>query len=259
MNPLALACVLLLFALFALYRLHDARLSRQIERTLAARASERLRISRDLHDTLLQNFNAALIRMHTAATLCPTGEARRTLEKSIELASAALAEGRDAVLGLRTSARETKDLVDSIRTLGETLAGAHVEEQPVAFRVERLGEARPLHPIVRDEAFRIAAEALRNAFLHAHARHVRVEIRYEQRQLHITTCDDGRGIDPTLLGPVGRKGHFGLVGMRERARLLDGRLTVSSADQGGTEVALVVPGSIAYAERAIEDKVSVYA
>ena len=259
MNPLALACVLLAFALYALYRLHEARLSRQIERTLTARASERLRISRDLHDTLLQDFNAALIRMQTAARLCPTGEAKRTLEKSIELASDALAGGRDAVLGLRISARATNDLADSIRVVGETLAGAHGAEPPVAFRVERLGKARLLHPIVRDEAFRIAVEAMRNAFQHARSRHVWVEIRHEQRQLHVTTRDDGQGIDPKLLGPGGRKGHFGLDGMRERARLLDGKLTVSSAADGGTEVALVVPGSIAYAERAVEDQVPAYA
>ena len=105
---------------------------------------------------------------------------------------------------------------------------------------------RTLHPIVRDEVFRIAGEALRNAFRHAGARKIEVELRYDERQLVIRVRDDGKGIDPDVLRDEGREGHFGLRGMRERAKLAGGKLTVWSGLGTGTEVDLTIPGARAY-------------
>jgi signal transduction histidine kinase len=109
------------------------------------------------------------------------------------------------------------------------------------------GAPRTLHPIVRDEIYRIACEALRNAFRHADATRIEVGLRYDERQFRVRVRDDGKGIDPKFLAGEERAGHFGLDGMRERARLIGGKLTVWSAVDFGTEVELIIPASRAYA------------
>jgi signal transduction histidine kinase len=87
---------------------------------------------------------------------------------------------------------------------------------------------------------------MRNAFRHADAKQIEVEIRYDERQLRVRVRDDGKGIDPKLLSDHGREGHFGLRGMRERAKLIGGKLTVWSELDAGTEVELSLPASRAY-------------
>jgi signal transduction histidine kinase len=114
------------------------------------------------------------------------------------------------------------------------------------FRVMVEGTPRTLHPILRDELYRIASEALRNAFRHAAARQIEVEIRYDERQLRLRVRDDGKGIDAKILSGDGRAGHFGLHGMRERSKLIGGKLAVWSELDSGTEVELSVPASRAY-------------
>ena len=112
--------------------------------------------------------------------------------------------------------------------------------------MEVVGTTRGLHPLLRDEVYRIAGEALRNAFKHAQAQRIEVEIRYDERQLRVRVRDDGRGIDPKHLNEDGRPGHYGLRGMRERAKLMGGNLTVWSDLDSGTEVELRIPASRAY-------------
>ena len=116
----------------------------------------------------------------------------------------------------------------------------------VELRVGVEGTPRTLHPIVRDEIYRIGSEALRNAFRHAEAKQIEVELRYDERQLRLRIRDDGKGIDPEFLTAEGREGHFGLHGMRERAKLIGGKLTVWTAPGSGTEIELSVPASRAY-------------
>ncbi len=99
---------------------------------------------------------------------------------------------------------------------------------------------------MRDEIYRIGSEALRNAFRHAEAKQIEVELRYDERQLRLRIRDDGKGIDPKFLTDEGRAGHFGLHGMRERAKLIRGKLTVWTAPGSGTEIELSVPASRAY-------------
>jgi signal transduction histidine kinase len=158
--------------------------------------------------------------------------------------AAAITEGRDAVQGLRESTVQSNDLALAISTLGEELATDSTSQRP-GFRVAVEGEARDLHPILRDEIYRIAAEALRNAFQHAQARKIEVEMRYDDEQFRLRVRDDGRGIDPAVLSSQG-KGHYGLPGMRERATLIGGKLTVWSEVDAGTELELWVPASAAY-------------
>ena len=108
------------------------------------------------------------------------------------------------------------------------------------------GTSRNLHPILRDEVYRLAAEALRNAFRHAAAQNVEVEIRYDEKYFRLRVRDDGKGIGPEVLRGDGREGHYGLHGMKERAKLVGGKLTIWSEVDSGTEIELNIPGARAY-------------
>jgi signal transduction histidine kinase len=221
--------------------------------SLEARVSERTRIARDLHDTLLQSFNALLLRLQAAADLFATrpDEAKRTLDSTIDQTSQALIEGRDAVQRLRSTSLGSNDLVSALGSLGKALAADVSNGDAPAFHLEVEGTPQDLIPITRDEVYRIAGEALRNAFRHARARNLEVEIHYDARQLRLRIRDDGRGIDPQLLRTDGLSGHYGLRGMRERAQSLGGELTIWSEVNSGTEIDLTVPSSIAYAKPAL--------
>lgn len=118
-------------------------------------------------------------------------------------------------------------------------------KEGISFRVISDGRARPLHPVIRDEVYRIGREAMVNAFRHSGATRIETEVTYTPRQLRVLVRDDGCGIDPRVLGS-GREGHWGLPGMRERAEKIDARLHVWSSPSSGTEVELSVPGHIAF-------------
>jgi signal transduction histidine kinase/ligand-binding sensor domain-containing protein len=238
-----------LVLLWASYQLRVRQLHHQFELTLDARVGERTRIARELHDTLLQSFHGLLLRFQTVSYLLPErpAEAKAKLDGAIEHAVKAITEGRDAVQGLRASTIEPNDLAVAVRTLGDELATDASAYPPSDFHVGVEGEPRDLHPILRDEIYKIAAEALRNAFRHAHAGRVEVEIRYDDEQFRLRVRDDGKGIDPAVLASQGPEGHYGLRGMSERAELIGGKLTVWSEAGAGTEVELHVPASIVYA------------
>ena len=137
-----------------------------------------------------------------------------------------------------------------MNSLGEELATDPANHAAPAFRVTVEGEPRDLHPILRDEIYRIAAEALRNAFRHAQARQVEVEISYDNQQFRLRVRDDGKGMDPSGSLGTGPEGHFGLPGMRERAKLIGGKLVIWSEVGAGTEVELRIPAAAAYAAAA---------
>jgi signal transduction histidine kinase/ligand-binding sensor domain-containing protein len=242
----ALCAVLLLVLLWAGYQLRVRRLRRQFEMTLDARVAERTRIARELHDTLLQSFHGLLLRFQTALSLLPgrPGEARNILASAIDQAAEAITEGRDAVQGLRASTTETNDLANAFRALGEHLTNGNGNE--ASLRVDVQGVPRDLHPIVRDEVFRIGSEALRNAYRHGGAKQIEVELRYAEGELRLRVRDDGKGIDTEVLHKEGREGHFGLHGMRERAKLAGGKLTIWSGPDAGTEIELSIPAAHAY-------------
>ena len=228
---------------------HAARqLRHQFEMTLEARVAERTRIARELHDTLLQSFHGLLLGFQAVFQLLPerSTEAKERLGIAIEQAAQAITEGRDAVQGLRDSILEGNDLAPAISILGEELA-THSNNSRPAFRVAVEGESRDLHPILRDEIYKIAAEAMRNAFRHAEARKVEVDIRYDNEQFRLLVRDDGKGIDPAVLSGQGSEKHYGLYGMQERATLMGAKLTVSSEVDAGTEVELCLPAAAAYA------------
>ena len=220
----------------------------QLEMTLEARVSERTRIARELHDTLLQSFQGALLRFQSVANVLATrpDEARERLERALDQAEAAITEGRDAVQGLRASAVTVNDLANGIAAIGAELTSDPSAVDAPAIDVEVDGASRDLNPVVRDEAYRIAGEALRNAFKHAQARRIIVTIHYEARQFRLSVRDDGQGMDEETMRRQQPAGHFGLPGMRERAAIVRGRLEVRSAIGSGTEIELRIPGAIAY-------------
>jgi signal transduction histidine kinase len=172
-------------------------------------------------------------------------DARRNLEQAADQASQAIAQGRDAIQGMRMSTVEKNDLAVAIRTLGEELASAAKPPSP-NFTVVVEGTSRNLHPILRDEVYRLAAEALRNAFRHSAAQNIEVEIRYDEKYFRLRIRDDGKGIPSDVLSGDGREGHYGLPGMRERAKLVGGKLTIWTELDGGTEIELNIPGARAY-------------
>jgi signal transduction histidine kinase len=223
-------------------KLTEAQLTLRFEERLA----ERTRIARELHDTLLQSFQGLMLHFQAVDDQLPAGKAKEALEKALDRADQAIVEGREAIQNLRSSATVTNDLGQAMAALGEEFGGARDGKSgSPTWRVSIEGTPRELHPILRDDIYRIAREALRNAFLHAQAGKIEAEITYEARLLRLRIRDDGKGIDPKLL-EAGRDGHWGLRGMRERAEQIGARLEIWSEGGAGTEVDLRVPGSIAY-------------
>src|SRR6266404_4729084 len=246
-----LTCVAgFLLLLGGLYRLRLRQVARQFNMRLEERVGERTRIARELHDTLLQSFQGVLLKFSAVRFLLPPGadEARKTLGKAIDQAEQAIADGRDAVQGLRSSTVPDNDLARVISTLGEELAGNQSAQSRPAFSVDVEGVPQSLAPLLQDEVHRIAVEALRNAYRHAGARRIEVEIRHGKRQFRLRVRDDGKGINQNVVDAGGREGHFGLAGMRERAELVGGNLAIWSELDSGTEIELTIPASVAYAK-----------
>jgi signal transduction histidine kinase len=243
----ALCVALLAGLLWAAWRMRLRQLGRQLKRTLDARVDERTRIARDLHDTLLQDFQGVLLLFDRSLRLLPEqpGEAKQRLETALQQAVRATTVARNAVQGLRLFDEED-DLVESLATIRDEFAADGVNRMPVDIVVD--GTPRPLKPIVRAEVYRIADEGVRNAYRHAAARQITLEIGFDARQFRLRVRDDGQGIDEQVIRSRRPAGHFGLQGMRERAELVGGRLEVWSKTGSGTQIQLTIPAAAAYAD-----------
>ena len=214
------------------------RLQLQFEERLA----ERTRIAQELHDTLLQGFLSASMQLHVAVErVPPESPDKPRLQRVLELMRAVIEEGRNAVKGLRSSKATDDGLEEAFSRIPKELDAA----DGIDFRVIGEGHARPLNAVIRDEVYRIGREALVNAFRHSGAKRIEVEVEFAKKALTVAVRDDGRGIDPAVL-ESGREGHWGLIGMRERARRIGAQFKLSSALAAGTEVELSVPGRVAY-------------
>jgi signal transduction histidine kinase/streptogramin lyase len=231
----------LLIFIWSLYRYRIGQLRYRYQLRLEERVGERTRLARELHDTLLQSFHGLMLHFQVVTKLLPEGKAKEQLEKAMERADRAIAEGRSAVYDLRSSTRTTNDLAEAVNTVGNELSNDH----DAAFNLTAEGPTRDLHPIIRDEIYRISREALSNAFKHAHARHIEAEISYGPRAFRLRIRDDGNGIPAEVL-EQGRAGHFGLPGLRERAKQIGAELTIWSRPGTGTEIDLSLAGTIAY-------------
>jgi ligand-binding sensor domain-containing protein/signal transduction histidine kinase len=241
----------LLGLLWALYRFRLHQIAQEFNMRLEERVGERTRIARELHDTLLQSFHGLLFRFQAARNMLPKRpeEAIQVLDIAIARAEDAIAEGRGAIQGLRPEPAAAGSLAHLVTVTGRDLAGAEdAKGHSPAFRVTEEGERQTLSPILQDEVYRIARELLRNAFRHADAHQIEVEIRYDSAGLRVRIRDDGKGIDPKVLQAGGRADHWGLPGIRERAKQIGARLDLWSDAGAGTEVELTVPATVAYAK-----------
>jgi signal transduction histidine kinase len=225
---------------------------RFIELSLEERVGERIRIARELHDTLLQGFQGLMGQIQAAINILPRKpeKAKQLLEEAVFGTEQAIAEGRDAIRDLRPEPVAQRDLPELLNAAGKELAIAHEGNGSTpAFRVTVEGEPRRLFVMLQDEVYRIAREVIRNAFHHAAASRIEVEVHYDEDRLRLRIRDDGKGIDPEVVAAGGRQGHWGISGMRERAKRIGAQLDFWCEDGAGTEVQLTVPGSTAYEKR----------
>ena len=230
--------------LAAAYHWRMRRLSQRLQAGLRERMAERERIARELHDTLLQGVQGLILKFQSATRQVPPElPARDQLEQALDRAEDVVVEARDRVRSLRADAAD--DLVATLKEVAETMRSPGSAETMVIAQ----GRAKDLHPLVADEIERVVVEALFNAHRHGCATRIDVVVAFEPRRLRVSIHDDGVGVDPAVLEAGGREGHFGLAGMRERARKVCGVLTIRSAPGRGTEVELVAPGNVAYATR----------
>src|SRR6266404_3513117 len=236
------SCVAAFLALLgAFYQLRLRQVARQFNIRLEERVGERTRIARDLHDTFLQTIQGSKLVADDALELSTDPiRMRRAMGQLSLWLTRAMQEGRAALNSLRTATTQTNDLGEALRRATED--GLIPNSMSVTFSV--VGDTREMHPIVRDEIYRIGYEAIRNACMHSGASQVEVELRYG-RDLTLRVDDNGTGIDPAI-ADRGKDRHFGLQGMRERAARIGGKLTLGSSSNSGTEVRLTVPGGIIF-------------
>jgi signal transduction histidine kinase len=223
----ALCALLCLLVLYALFRVRTRQVAAAVRGRLEARLADRERIARELHDTLLQGVQGLILRVQAVAGRITQGDPARALilaEQALERADQVLGEGRDRVKELRATADDEADLPLALVAEGEQLVLTH----PAQFRTSVEGAHRDLYPIVREEVLFVAREALHNAFQHSQAQHIEAEVSYGESVLHVRIRDDGRGIRAEVLEAGGRPGHFGLLGMRERAQKIRAQLKIWS-------------------------------
>jgi len=233
------------------HRLRVRRLTQQLHLRFEERLAERTRIAQDLHDTLLQGTLAASLHVQVAnealadvPASMAVEDVRSPLQRAVQLLSQVAAEGRATVSGLRT-APVYGEIADTLHQA----ARSQPNHAAIDFRMVVDGTVRPLKPPVADEIVRIGREAVVNAYKHAQARRVEVELVYGSKLFTCIVRDDGRGIQQLVL-ERGREGHWGLTGMRERAERAGGELHVRSSANAGTEVELSISARLAYGEEA---------
>ena len=233
----------ILLVIVALYRLRMYQMTRQLNLRFHERLAERTRIAQQLHDTLLQGVLSASMQLDVAEEQVPDDSpAKPLLKRVLQLMGQVNEEGRNALRGLRTAEDDHRNLEVAFSRMRREFA---VDEK-TGYRIIANGASCPLRPSIRDDVYRIGREAIVNAFLHAQAKTIEVEVEYASRYLRILVRDDGRGINPQVL-QAGREGHWGLAGMRERSESIGARLRLRSRIDAGTEVELTVPAGIAFA------------
>jgi ligand-binding sensor domain-containing protein/signal transduction histidine kinase len=227
---------------WAAYHRHIRRVAARLDARFQERLGERTRVAQDLHDTLLQGFISASMQLNVANRQLPSDWiAKPIVNDVLKLMMHVIEEGRNAIRGMRLSGGDPDDLERAFSRVRREL----VVPQASNFQVIVEGRVRPLHPLVRDDVYRIGREALLNAFHHSQAGNIEVELAYKDRELRVIVRDDGCGVDPTVLCS-GREGHWGLQGMRERAGRMGAKLRMWSDATNGTEIELSVPSHIAF-------------
>lgn len=236
---LAAVAVLIVLVLLLVHLLRRRQAASRIDSMLDERLAERTRLARDLNDSFLQTVEASkLLADNALSKYNDTAEMRQALEKLSEWLGRATEEGRSALDSLRTSTQSRNELAEAFHRATE--ARAAPESMEVTFSL--VGKAREMHPIMRDEIYRIGYEAIRNAYMHSRATHLTVDLVYG-RDLSLRIFDNGCGIDFAALEHR-ESASSGIRRMREQAARIGGKLTISSSASVGTEVHLRVPGPV---------------
>jgi signal transduction histidine kinase/ligand-binding sensor domain-containing protein len=233
----------LLLVLYSIHLLRLRQTAREFAMRLQERVDERTRIAQELHDTLLQGLLSASLQLEIAnSDISPDHPVKAQTNAVFGMIRQLIDEGRNTLRGLRSPRRS------AVEGLGDAFARAP-EELMVAsgarFRLVTEGEPRPLRPLVSDEVYRIGREALSNAFRHSGGSTVELVLEYAQHHFRVVIRDDGKGIPLSVLA-LGKAGHWGLSGMRERASRIKGKFKIRSAPNAGTEIDLVIPAGAAY-------------
>ncbi len=239
---LALLCIVWLA-----YWLRVRAIARQFDMRLDERVAERMRIARELHDSLLQGFHGLMFRLQAVRHQLPAhpDAAAQALDEAMSRGDETAEQARVAVTDLRNFAAAGVDLEAALRAMTQDLPMLRRADAPEC-RIIVDGEPRDMVPLVRDDVLQVAREAFSNAVVHAGARRVQVEVDWGTERFRLRVRDDGVGLDAHTLA-LGREGHWGLQGMRERTRQVGGSLEIRSAQDAGTVVELTIPASRAYA------------
>ncbi len=204
---------------------------------------ERNRLAREIHDTLAQGLTAITLQLETADALLETEpvseRARKAVQQALQLTRANLDEARRSVLDLRAAPLEGRTLAEALEALVKEWAS---RRKKVTVKVDTSDANRPLPVRIEVGLYRIAQEALTNIGRYAQARNVTVQLTTMPDQVHMVIADDGRGFDPASVDD----GHYGLIGMNERARLLGGSLELCSSPGSGTRIEVVIPLEMAH-------------
>jgi signal transduction histidine kinase len=235
------AALLLLLAYFVRIR----SVVRQTRIIIEQRQIERETVARDLHDTFLQGVQGLILRFHTGTQqLPPESPVRQSFEEALGQSDRVMIEGRGVLSRLRTKRTKPETLTETYRAIGTEFRAL----SPAQFETFVSGRSRDLDVVVQEELEKIGREALFNAYRHANASRIEVEIHFGIFDFRVRFRDDGVGIDPAILNEGSVHGHFGFPGMRERVSRIGGKLEIWSRAGAGTEIEVRVPGSIAYRE-----------
>jgi signal transduction histidine kinase/ligand-binding sensor domain-containing protein len=239
----AISAGVLLLAGWGAHRARLWQIARRLRAQFATRAADRARIAEELHDTLIQDLAALSLQAEVMDDQLPhePDAAKQTLETVRARMQRVVSDGRRGMTELHQGVSGGEDLADALSRAAQDLRGPNGP----SFHIVVQGRPRALHPLVGDEVYRIAREAVANAFRHAAARRIDVEVSFTSDELRVHVHDDGRGVSEEVI-EAGRPGHFGLQGMRKRARNIGATLTVWSRVDQGTEVAVIVPGRSAF-------------
>jgi signal transduction histidine kinase/ligand-binding sensor domain-containing protein len=226
---------------FMIYRLRVTQISRSISARFDERLAERTRVAREIHDTFLQTVQGSkFVADHALKDPADNARMVRAMEQLSAWLGQATEEGRAALNSLRASTTERNDLAAALRRAIAECRG----QGPADISFSVTGDSREMHPVVRDEIYRIGYEAIRNSCAHSGGSHL--EVRLESaRDLTLNISDNGVGIDPEIVR-TGKEGHFGLPGMRERAERIRSKFALVSSPDSGTVVTLVVPGRVIF-------------
>ena len=235
----AIAFVLVLWGLYAMR-------VRTITHQLALQNRERESVARDLHDTFFQTVQSLFLRFHTAISSMPLTEdnaiARAAMLSTLLDSDRVMLQGREMFLEPLTQRSEKLTFEEMVEAAAVELALAH----PIPYKLVRTGTIQKLKPLVLSQVYKIAREAMYNAFRHSQATLIVITIDSGPRQFCLSVVDDGVGFDTALLEALEGQGHWGFTNMRQRAAGIAATLTIRSTPSRGVQIELILPAARAY-------------